>query len=792
MALSHLMLSYSVCCFRIGVPEDQKNLVDRIRFGVCHPLSDGGSINLLTSGGILPIRLRTERRAVVGRGRSNVTVSPTVDSGKIRTGVEIPVTCYQIIGVPDIAEKDAIVKSVMDLKSTEIEEGYTLDVVVSRQDLLMDVRDKLLFEPEYAGNVGEEKLVLEIGRAALQHPDSKPYTHDLLLSMALAECSIAKAGFEKNKVSQGFEALARAQYLLRSKSCLGKIPLLVQIEESLEELAPSCALELLSMPTMPENSERRRGALAALRELLRQGLEVESSCRVQDWPCFLSQALSKLMANEIVDLVHWDELAIIRKNKKSLESQNQRAVVDFNCLYTAMIAHIGLGFSCRQTDLINKAKTICECLVASEGIDLKFEESFCSHLLGQGSEAEAAERLRQLETNCTQASRTFEMIVSDKAVKENASSRQLLGWSILVSLFLLPGLLVKSLIDNYWLNANFFRGEKGILSSSKLKKGITPTIRGTCNRSPSFVLPPNHRTFEEPLLNINTTRSLGSAAKRLAPSNLESQLSVGKSGGGNNAPSVQLKRNIGTHQKRIFENWFTISDIAGRITFITILGCVVFTTCKLLFRQFGLVRIPSKWHPGPQMNTTSLAWTLDPSSDLKYGPAYIDRNNVGGRLGKLLAMFKKQIKHPPDVGTIENKWPAYDFSSFAKTVTGSGKVLRKREMPQDEAEALVKQWQAVKADALGPNHWIHILPDVLAESMLAQWQALAESAKSRSCFWRFVLLGVSITRADILSDGTGEEVAEVEAILEEAAELVDDSETKNPTYYRHPEEIKAV
>ena len=39
----------------------------------------------------------------------------------------------QLIGVPDKAEKDEIVKSVMSLKNAEIEEGYTMDVVVSRQ-----------------------------------------------------------------------------------------------------------------------------------------------------------------------------------------------------------------------------------------------------------------------------------------------------------------------------------------------------------------------------------------------------------------------------------------------------------------------------------------------------------------------------------------------------------------------------------------------------------------------------------------------------------------------------------
>jgi hypothetical protein len=39
----------------------------------------------------------------------------------------------QLIGVPDQAEKDEVVKSVMDLKSAEIEEGYTMDAVGYRQ-----------------------------------------------------------------------------------------------------------------------------------------------------------------------------------------------------------------------------------------------------------------------------------------------------------------------------------------------------------------------------------------------------------------------------------------------------------------------------------------------------------------------------------------------------------------------------------------------------------------------------------------------------------------------------------
>ena len=127
---------------------------------------------------------------------------------------------------------------------------------------------------------------------------------------------------------------------------------MVQIEESLEALAPACTLELLGIANSPENAERRQGAIAALRELLRQGLDVEASCQVEDWPYFLTQALKKLMASEIIDLLPWVDLAVTRKNKKSLESQNQRVVIDFNCFYVVLVAHIAHGFSSKQRELV--------------------------------------------------------------------------------------------------------------------------------------------------------------------------------------------------------------------------------------------------------------------------------------------------------------------------------------------------------------------------------------------------------------------------------------------------------
>lgn len=48
------------------------------------------------------------------------------------------------------------------------------------------------------------------------------------------------------------------------------------------------------------------------------------------------------------------------------------------------------------------------------------------------------------------------------------------------------------------------------------------------------------------------------------------------------------------------------------------------------------------------------------------------------------------------------------------------------------------------------------------------------------------MLQTSILHAKIVSGGGYDEMAEIEAVLEEAAELVDDSEPRKPNYYRFP------
>ncbi|MED6143210.1 hypothetical protein PIB30_004299 [Stylosanthes scabra] len=540
--------------------------------------------------------------------------------------------------------------------------------------------------------------------------------------------------------------------------------LLSQIEESLEELAPACTLELLSMPNTVENFDRRRGAIAALRELLRQGLDVEASCQVQDWPSFLSQAFNSLLAGEIVDLLPWDNLAVMRKNKKTIESQNQRVVIDSNCLYRVFTAHMALGFSSKQKELINKAKNICESLIASEGIDLKFEESFCLFLLGQGTEADAVEKLKQLELNSNpKHNSVLGKAIMDASV-ENPSLEKWLKDSALA--------LFPDTKDCSPSLANFFNAQKKFPGS---KKGtgapqLVPTI---CHRPLSSSGSLERRDLEEPRSYTSTSSNLGYAVKQLTPTDLQNSLLSGKNeiGSSPHESPVQVNRSLGTHRNGIWVGPYTHSDIFGRITYITVLGCIAFATVKLFGMNFS--KTSSQWTSRANHNG---AWTIDSSADCTISPAYIRSNNIAGRMKKIFAVVKQPFLHQSDSGNES------DLRTSLRKSSSHVNVYR-RQMPLEEAEKLVKQWQTIKAEALGPSHVVTCLAQVLDESMLAQWQALADAANERSCYWRFVLLKLSVLRADILSDGSGVDMAEIEALLEEAAELVDDSQQKNPNYY---------
>lgn len=82
-------------------------------------------------------------------------------------------------------------------------------------------------------------------------------------------------------------------------------------------------------------------------------------------------------------------------------------------------------------------------------------------------------------------------------------------------------------------------------------------------------------------------------------------------------------------------------------------------------------------------------------------------------------MFRHPSKHASDAVSSPNTRPD-DISSLSVAYASPANMLHRRQMPLEEAEALVRQWQDIKAEALGPNHQIQALSDILAESMLSR------------------------------------------------------------------------
>lgn len=260
------------------------------------------------------------------------------------------------------------------------------------------------------------------------------------------------------------------------------------------------------------------------------------------------------------------------------------------------------------------------------------------------------------------------------------------------------------------MQANYFGGEKRtpVSKKSKLAPQTSPILS---HRPMSTTLVSERRDFDESLSHMNSSQHLGTAVKQLAPTDLQSPLIFGKTGSGSsgNAASVQLKRNLGMRHGKVWEGWVTRVFLAGRITFVVVVGCIVFATLKLTSMKGNETRIASKHAPSkPNSHTSSIAWTTDSCVDVRLGPAYIKGNGLAGGLEKFLVPFMKQVRNCSDVGN-----PPVSHTSSSTSVC-------RRPMSVEEAEDLVKQWQGIKAEALGPSHEIQSLSDVLDESMLVQ------------------------------------------------------------------------
>lgn len=221
------------------------------------------------------------------------------------------------------------------------------------------------------------------------------------------------------------------------------------------------------------------------------------------------------------------------------------------------------------------------------------------------------------------------------------------------------------------------------------------------------------RLLDERVPSLTSSRYLGPAVKQLTPSSLQSPLPEANIKEKNSGSSTQLKRDLGAYHDKTVVSWLIPRHLVGSLTFAAVLGCFLWASCKLFGLSLG--RLTQRRYDN---NTTK--WTVD-SLPSGYSGRMRVKRNVADRLEELLSMFTMRMG-----SRSASVVPQKSFVAASLSSPPLHSVIRSS-MPIEEAESLVRQWQVIKAEVLGPDYRTELLYDVLEEPMLLQVNLVVSS-----------------------------------------------------------------
>lgn len=267
-----------------------------------------------------------------------------------------------------------------------------------------------------------------------------------------------------------------------------------------------------------------------------------------------------------------------------------------------------------------------------------------------------------------------------------------------------------------FVQVSFLRAEKKMDAKKKINHSQQSVVHANNRTIPTSSVS-EWRDVENSFPNSNSSQNLGSIIRRLTPTNLPSQLGTGKKMTDANSSSVQLKRDLRIKKWKISELWLARGSLVNNIKVLVIVGCMSFASFKLMSTMITMKPIPT-WTPHKaSLSTSSLFSDEGLSVDNVIAPPNTKSNsNLSSSLKKLLSKLIRKGRNL--AGTSD--------MLLSSAITASNQKL----MSVEEAEALVKQWQMIKAEALGPNYQINRLAKILDGTMLFQVKFI----EVQSCF----------------------------------------------------------
>ena len=269
-----------------------------------------------------------------------------------------------------------------------------------------------------------------------------------------------------------------------------------------------------------------------------------------------------------------------------------------------------------------------------------------------------------------------------------------------------------------FVQVSFLHGKKKMDAKKKINHS-QQTITNNRPISSSFVS--EWRDVENSFPNLSSSQNLGNIIRQLTPTNLPSQLGTEKEKTDANSSSVQLKRNLRLNKWKISEFWLARDSLVCNMKVLVVVGCISFASFKLMSTMIKRKLVPP-WTPHiASLNASSLFSDEGLSTDNVIGaPNRKSRSNLSSSLKRLLSNIMRKGRN---------------LSGTSDTPLLSAiSALHQKPMSVEEAEALVKQWQMIKAEALGPNYQIYRLAEILDGAMLFQVKFIyvqAVSSQSR-------------------------------------------------------------
>ncbi|GMP81516.1 hypothetical protein CsSME_00036199 [Camellia sinensis var. sinensis] len=683
--------------------------------------------------------------------------------------VSMPIDFYRVLGAEMHFLGDGIRRAYEARVSKPPQYGYSQDVLIGRRQILQAACETLsnprsrreynqgLAEDEFdtiltdvpwdkvpgalcvLQEVGETEVVLQIGDSLLRERLPKSFKQDVVLAMALAYVDMSRDAMALSPPDfiKGCEVLERALKLLQEEGARSLAPdLQTQIDETLEEITPRCVLELLALPLADKYQTKRGEGLQGVRNILWAvggggAAAIAGGVTRED---FMNEAFLHMTAAEQVDL--------FAATPSNIPAESFE-------VYGVALALVAQAFVGKKPHLIRDADNLFQQLQQTKvtalanpahvytargeihEMDFALERGLCSLLMGELDDCRSWLGLDSDNSPYRDPSIVNFVLEHSKDDKDND---------------FLPGLC--KLLETWLMEVVFFRFRDTKDITFKLGDYYDdPTVLRYLERLEGVSGSPLAAAAAIVKIGAEATAVLDSV-KFSAIQALQKVFPVGQ---GNGNVKCQEDEEVNSSVTPLESKEAGVQQDQDDSTNIL---------------------------DGPEKNNADETQKQEMiTSEIK--DASIKIMCAGVVVGLISLVGLKYLPFRNGSSILRKEVGSAMASDVIKVVrcflqpAGSLVAENLGEMPRMDAkfaEGLVQKWQNIKSQALGPDHCLGKLSEVLDGNMLNVWKDRAAEIAQHGWFWDYSLLNLTIDSVTVSVDGRR---AIVEATLEESACLTD-------------------